>query len=110
MFGPGRHPQSEVSGGKLLKVSDGHGNRRMLTALVNSVKAAVLHKGDPLRDYYKSLRQDMGHSKALLATAHVVAEAWYNCTELQVVWNPVLALSHRTDMPVYITAEGEVKV
>lgn len=103
-------PQSEVSGGKLLKVADSHGNRRMLTALVNSVKAAVLHKGDPLRDYYKSLRGRMGHSKALLATAHVVAEAWYNCTRLQVAWNPVVALAHRSDMPVYVTPEGEVKV
>jgi transposase len=103
-------PQSEVSGGKLLKVADSHGNRRMLTALVNSVKAAVLHKGDPLRDYCRSLRGRMGHSKALLATAHVVAEAWYNCTKLQVAWDPVAALRHRSDMPVYVSPEGEVKV
>jgi transposase len=103
-------PQSEVSGGKLLKVADSHGNRRLLTALVNSVKAALLHKGDPLRDYYRSLRGRMGHSKALLATAHVVAEAWYHCTKLQVAWNPVAALSRRTDMPVYVTPQGEVKL
>ena len=103
-------PQSEVSGGKLLKVADSHGNRRMLTALVNTVKAAVMHKGDPLRDYYKSLRGRMGHSKALLATAHVVAEAWYNCTRLQVPWNAASALSRRKDMPIYVTTEGELKL
>lgn len=103
-------PQSEVSGGKLLKVSDSHGNRRMLTALVNTVKAAVMHKGDPLRDYYKSLRGRMGHSKALLATAHVVAQSWYHCTRLQAPWDPQLGLSRRKDMPIYVTPEGEVKV
>lgn len=103
-------PQSEVSGGKLLKVADSHGNRRMLTALVNSVKAALLHKDDPLRNYYKALRGRMGHSKALLATAHVVAEGWYNCTRLQVAWNPVTALRRRKDMPIYVTPHGEIKV
>jgi transposase len=103
-------PQSEVSGGKLLKVADSHGNRRMLTALVNTVKAAIMHEGDPLRDYYRSLRGRMGHSKALLATAHVVAEGWYNCTRLQVPWNAASALSRRKDMPVYVSAEGEVKL
>jgi transposase len=81
----GTAPRSEVSGGKLLKVADTHGNARMVTALTAHYKAYMVHmKGTgPLNEWLAGYRARTSYSRTLLALSHKITEAWWHCTKLK---------------------------
>jgi hypothetical protein len=107
----GTAPRSEVSGGKLLKISDTHGNARMLTALANHDKPYLMHLkgGRPLADWLANYRARARYSKTLLALCHHVTPAWWHCTKLQVAYHEYKAFGKQR--PTHLTVDtvvGEV--
>jgi hypothetical protein len=104
-------PRSEVSGGKLLKVSDAHGNVRMITALTTHYKAYMLHvKGTgPLAEWLADYRARTTFSKTLLALCHKVAAGWWQCTRLKTPYDEYKAFGRqRPAHPVVETVSGLV--
>ena len=81
----GTAPRSEVSGGKLVKIADTHGNARMVTALTAHYKAYMVHmKGtSPLNEWLAGYRARASYSRTLLALCHKITEAWWTCTKLK---------------------------
>ncbi len=93
----GTAPRSEVSGGKLPKISDTHGNARMITALAAHYKAYLMHiKGaGPLAEWLTNYRARASYSKTLLALCHHVTPAWWHCTKLQVPYDEYTAFGQQ---------------
>ena len=92
----GSAPSSEVSGGKLLKVTATYGRVRLLTAHVMVLKGAVMHLSPgPLQLWYSMYRGRSGYSKALLALAHLFGEGWWQCTKKQIPWDEFMACGGR---------------
>jgi hypothetical protein len=104
-------PRSEVSGGKLLKVSDTHGNARMVTAMTQHYKAYMIHLKDrgPFSTWLANYRARSSYSKTLLALCHRVAEGWWDCTALKRSYDEYIAFGvKRPDIQVVNTVVGAV--
>ncbi|MCG2770170.1 MAG: transposase [Anaerolineae bacterium] len=105
-------PSSEVSGGKVLKVTATYGRVRLLTAHVQTLKGAVMHfKPGPLQLWYSQYRGRAGYSKSLLALSHLLAEGWWVCTKMQTPWDEFKACGGRVSGYRHVDREtGEITV
>jgi transposase len=101
-------PKNEITGGKVVAISEMPGRKALLTAFVSSLKGHMRRLPEGVDLWLTAYRgRGASYSKSVLALAHLIAEGWYNCTKLKRDWDPVMALGQRVPTRVEPTT-GEV--